>query len=311
MVFPIEARFKFIPDPGDGSLIRFDASESTAIDGPAYFNGFQWSFYDDPHDPNVIFDKDQQVFPIHYFDDSERTINDPRGVYLTTSGSTQGQEMAWPKISFQYDDDKKKKVCLQVTRFYRGYRLDDVICQMVTPESGESTGPLDHPNGYLLIPARRDAGGTKILRLTEGHDIETIKELPDERGVHLMRHEGALFKGNNARQLARSEDEGKEWTVISNAFPDGYKTISWTATAPDGGFVALASKDKKLYVAASLSGRNWSAPKEIFGNGTRNVSRAQIKQMSASGESHLIVSDGTFAIRSDDYFKTAGTVLFS
>jgi len=178
-------------------------------------------------------------------------------------------------------------------------------------EGAENTGPLDHPNGALLIPTKRDAGGTKILRFNEGVSPETIAELPTEKGVHLMRHGGTLWKGNAARQLATSENDGEEWTVISNAFPSDYKTISWTATAPDGGFVAIATKDKRLYAATSFDGRNWSQPLQIFGNGTRNVSRAQIKQMHASGESHLLVSDGTFTVRSDDYFKTAGTVLLS
>lgn len=180
----------------------------------------------------------------------------------------------------------------------------------VTGEQG-STGPLSHPIGAMLIPTKRDAGGTKIVRFFEGKAPETIAELPGEKGVHLMRHGATIYKGNRAGALSASDDDGGTFQMLSNAFPSGYTAISWCDTKPDGGFIALAAKDKRLYTARSGDGVKWEAPVLQFGDGTRSVSRASIRQNRGSGVSSVLITDGTFTVKSDDYCATTGAVLFS
>ena len=96
--------------------------------------------------------------------------------------------------------------------------------------------------------------------------------------------------------------------MMSAAFPNSYKMIS--SCEVDGGrFAAIATQGTGLY-GSFFDGQSWSAPVLLY-TAPSCTPKGAVRQMTGSGESHLMVGDSqNYGIRNDDYFTTAGTRLF-
>jgi hypothetical protein len=135
------------------------------------------------------------------------------------------------------------------------------------------------------------------------------------KSVHLIQHAGesAIYAGGIASsgiaQLHKSEDEGANWTMLSAAFPAGYKPLDWEDFW-GGGFGALASNGTGLYTTRSMDGVTWSAPLLVY-TAPSGTPKGVFKQMTKSGESHFYITDmQTYSIRNDDTLQTVGVRIF-
>src|SRR5690606_29561623 len=138
-------------------------------------------------------------------------------------------------------------------------------------------------------------------------DAQHIATLADQRYgvVYFSGDTTALYvltqdKNTRAYRLHTSEDYGRSFASMPLPFDDTYKAVRGR-DMNDGGHCAVGVKDGgEIYFSRSLDGVNWKEP--ILVTTIEGVKAADVYQMTLSGSTKLVISDGsTFMIESDDY----------
>jgi|GEM_PF-4880519 len=187
----------------------------------------------------------------------------------------------------------------------------------IPPESKRKIGLAsiceDH-DGHMWSATDMDEG--VVIRQVKGKIANAVTHatLSNERYgvIYFSGDTTALYvvtqnRDTRAYTIHTSEDYGRSFSSMPLPFDSSYKTVRGR-DMNDGGHCAVGVKEGgAIYFSRSVDGVHWKEP--VLVTTIDGVKAADVYQMTLSGSTKLVISDGsTFMIESDDYGKTWGAI---